>query len=305
MPVDPQLEPFLAQTAAMPPLDQIPLDVLRNTPLVARETEIAIDHIENLTIATPAGDIPARLYRDGAETLPLLVYLHGGGWVVGGLDSHDSICRELAIAGGCAILSVDYRLAPEHKFPAAIDDALAAVRWAAAHAGRLGVDAARIAVGGDSAGGNMAAVTSVRVRDEGGPALAGQLLVYPVTRYHTPPTRSIVENGEGYFLTRGAMVWFSANYLPDESVAHHPHFEVAATADLRNLPPALVITAEFDPLRDEGEQYAEMLAAAGVSVEQKRYDGMIHGFFGMPGVDRSAAAMTLAGDWLKRIFAVS
>ncbi len=237
-----------------------------------------------------------------APALPLLVYFHGGGFVLGDLDSHDSICRNLALAADAVVVAVDYRLAPEHPFPAAADDCLAATRWAAARAAALGADPARIAVAGDSAGGNLAAVVALRLRDEGGPALRGQLLIYPVTDNHVEPTASMIANGEGYFLTREAMLFFDKHYLADPDHLAHPHFAVLRAPDLSGLPPAYVLTAEYDPLLDEGEAYAARLSAAGVAVEQVRALGVIHGFFGMAGIDRGALAVSEAGRWLQGIF---
>jgi acetyl esterase len=220
------------------------------------------------------------------------------------LDTHDGMCRNLCAGSVCVVASVDYRLAPEHKFPAGIDDCLHATRWAAAHAAELGADPRRIAVAGDSAGGNIAAVTALRVRDEGGPALCGQLLLYPVTDYHTPGTPSYQENAEGYGLTRDTMKWFWGHYLRDPSEGTHPHAAPLRAPDLSGLPPALVITAEYDPLRDEGELYGRRLEQAGVPAEIIRYDGMMHGFFTMVGVlDTARAAVATAAGRLGSVFA--
>jgi acetyl esterase len=303
MPLDPQIVPVLEQLSQMPKLWEVPLELVRASPALRAPGVTPMASVADVGIETPAGAIRGRLYRPAEGTLPLLVYFHGGGFVLGDLDSHDEICRTLAQAAGCAVLAVDYRLAPENKFPAATDDALAAVRWAAANAARLGIDPERIAVGGDSAGGNLSAVTALRIRDEGGPALAGQMLIYPVVAHYEPPTRSLIENGEGYFLTREAMVFFTDQYLPDEAATRHPHFAVLTAADLSALPPAYVLTAEFDPLRDEGEAYAERLQAAGVPVEAERWDGVIHGFFGMTGVDAGSRAVERAGAWVAARFA--
>jgi acetyl esterase len=220
------------------------------------------------------------------------------------LDTHDGMCRNLCAGAACVVASVDYRLAPEHKFPAGTDDCLAATRWAAAHAAELCADPARLAVAGDSAGANMAAVTALRVRDEGGPPLCGQLLLYPVTDYHTPGTPSYDENAEGYGLTRETMKWFWAHYLNDASEGAHPHASPLRTRDLSRLPPALVVTAEYDPLRDEGELYAEKLRAAGVPTALTRYGGVNHGFMFWVGVvDKAGAAMSEACLWLHGKFA--
>jgi acetyl esterase len=214
------------------------------------------------------------------------------------------MCRNLCAGAGCVVASVDYRLAPEHKFPAGIDDCLHATRWAAAHVAELAADPARIAVAGDSAGANMAAVTALRVRDEGGPALCAQLLLYPVTDYYTPGTPSYEENAEGYGLTRDTMKWFWDHYLSEASQGAHPHASPLRATDLSGLPPALVITAEYDPLRDEGERYAEKLRAAGVPVAMSRYDGVNHGFMFWVGVvDKAGVAMAEACEWLRGVFA--
>ena len=222
----------------------------------------------------PAG---ARLPPEGRGPFPLVVFFHGGGWVLGDLDPHDPISADYSAAGAdCVVVSVGYRLAPERRFPAAIDDALAATRWVAEHAVEVGGDPARIAVAGDSAGGNLSAVTALRIRDEGGPALRGQLLIYPGLGFPTPPTPSYIENAEGYGLTREAALWFWRQYLGDESLATNWHAAPLLAPDLGGLPPALVITAEYDVLRDEGERFVERLRAAGVEARAARYDGVHH-----------------------------
>ena len=195
--------------------------------------------------------------------LPGLVFFHGGGWVIGDLDSHDDLCRDLAAQAGCAVLSVDYRLAPEHRFPAAADDAIAATNWVAANAAPLGIDPKRLAVGGDSAGGNLAAVAALAARDAGRP-LAAQLLIYPVTDMSRFEGESYATCGEGYGLTAGAMVWFRDHYLTDANAARDWRVSPLLASDLGRSPPALVVTAEFDVLRSEGEAYAKRLAEAGV-----------------------------------------
>lgn len=259
--------------------------------------------ITNRTLPGPAGEIPIRIYTpDGMGPFPLLLFFHGGGFVVGSLDSGDDTCRALCRGAGCIVVSVDYRLAPEHKFPAASDDCLAATRWAADHAAEVNGDPARLVVAGDSAGGNLAAVTALRTRDEGGPRLCGQLLFYPVTGYHTPPTPSYIANANGYLLTRAMMVWFWGHYLNHPGEASHPHAVPLCAADLSNLPSALVITAEFDPLRDEGERYAERLQLAGVPTVCSRYDGMIHGFLMLDELfGESRQAMDEAIMWLRQL----
>ena len=248
----------------------------------------------------PACDVPVRVYVpvDEPGPRPVLVYFHGGGWVIGDLETHDSTVRKLAAASGVTVVSVDYRLAPEDPFPAAVDDCLAAVRWVVDNAGDLGVDPSRLAVGGDSAGGNLAAVAAGRLRDDGVP-VAFQLLVYPVTD-GTMGLPSYDENAEGYFLTRDTMAWFWDHYVGGEHRTNPLASPLHAPDEaLAGLPPALVITAEFDPLRDEGEAYGARLAGAGVATTTTRYDGVIHGFFqmsdmipeGAAAIDEAAAAL--------------
>lgn len=228
--------------------------------------------------------IPVRVYwpQTGSNGLPVVVYFHGGGWVLGGLDSHDPLCRSLANEVGAVVVSVDYRLAPEHRFPAAAEDAYAATAWVHAHATELGAAPSRLAVAGDSSGGNLAAVVALMARDRGGPPLRFQLLVYPVVDYarNTPSYRA---NAEGYFLTATHMRWYWDQYLGTADGAG-PYASPLRAHDLRGLPPAYVVTAEFDPLRDEGEAYAQRLREAGVPVSVRRYDGMFHGFFSLAGL---------------------
>lgn len=261
----------------------------------------AVAQIEEVTIPGPAGGIRVRIYTPHGEgPFPALVYCHGGGWVVGDLDTVDVPCRRLATRASCVVVSVDYRLAPEHRFPAAAEDAYAAFQWLVSHARALQVDATRIAVGGDSAGGNLAAVVALMARDRAAPQPCFQVLLYPVTdgALDTPSYR---ENAEGYLLTRDSMVWFWNHYVGDADRTH-PYASPLRAEHHRGLPPAFVVTAEFDPLRDEGEAYARRLAEAGTPVECKRYDGTIHGFCWMPGVldkgrqalDDTAAALTAA-----------
>lgn len=245
----------------------------------------ALGRVEDLSIPGPGGDLPVRVYAmEHGGLRPALVYFHGGGFVFGNLDTHDAVCRAIAKHSGAVVISVDYRLAPEHKFPAAVEDSHAATVWVAANAERLGIDASRIAVGGDSAGGNLATVVAMRCRDAGGPALAAQVLLYPVTDTSSFETASHREFAEGYFLTRGAMDWFTGHYVASSDQRRHPEASPLLASNLSSLPPALVITAEFDPLRDEGEAYAERLRQAGVPVTISRYPGMIHGFISMHGV---------------------
>jgi acetyl esterase len=248
---------------------------------MTRGTAEPVAKVEDRSIPGPESQIPVRIYvPEGTPPFPVLVFYHGGGWVIGNLDSHDALCRGLTNAVGCVTVSVDYRLAPEAKFPAAAEDCYVATRWVAENAAALGCDARRLAVGGDSAGGNLAAVVPLMARDRGGPAIAFQALLYPVTD-GSMETGSYHELADGFFLTKGAMAWFWDHYARNDADRSHPYAAPINATDLRGLPPALVITAEFDPLRDEGEAYAAKLLAAGVPVTCTRYDGTIHGFVSM------------------------
>ncbi len=263
-----------------------------------------VHEVRDITIPGPLGDIPARLYKPSAATdLPVLVWYHGGGWVIGSVEGSDATARALANKSGCAVVSVEYRMAPEVKFPGPFEDCFAATAWVAANGAELGVDGSKLAVGGDSAGGNLAAAVAIAAAERGGPKIGFQLLVYPVTdhNYNTP---SYASNANGYLLTIGSMKWFWNHYLNSPEDGKNPLASPLRKDDLSGQPPALVITAEFDPLCSEGEAYAERLRAAGVAVESKRYDGMIHGFFGMAAVMESGAeAVAQASTSLKNAFA--
>ena len=251
--------------------------------------------VNDLAIPGPAGMIPARFYEPagtGLEGRPLIVYFHGGGWTIGDLDTCDSVCRFLALNTPAAVLSVGYRLAPEHPFPAAVEDALAAYRWAAVDNARLGADPARIALAGDSAGGNLAASVSLLARDEGIPSPAMQALIYPVTDA-VGGQRSRDEFAKGFLLTRADMDWFERHYLPLETDRSDPRVSVLRAGDLSGLPPAYVATAGFDPLRDEGEAYATRMREAGVPVALRRHPGLIHGFANMTAISHTAKAAML------------
>ncbi len=251
-----------------------------------------VTHKLNARIYTPAGDGP----------FPVLVYYHGGGWVICNLDTHDSPCRSMCNLVNCIVVSVDYRLAPEHPFPAAADDAYAAAKWVHQNIARYNGDPNRIAVGGDSAGGNLSAVTSIKAKENGDLPLVFQMLIYPVTNMVSFDTDSYSQYAEGYFLTKSMMEWFRRLYMGSAS-AESPYASPLLADDLSGLPPALVVTAEFDPLRDEGEAYAKRLHEAGVSVQCSRYNGMIHPFWGMGGITSQAkAAHREAAECLKRAF---
>jgi len=258
--------------------------LFRETRPASTPTPPQIGMVRDLTADGPLGPIPLRVYRPAgvpaSTPLAVLVFFHGGGWVIGDLEMHDVLCRQLTAGSGVSVVSVDYRLAPEHKFPAAVDDAWAATRWVVAHAGELGADASRLAVGGDSAGGNLAAVVALLARDKGAPAIAVQVLIYPVTDL-VGETRSYRDFAEGYLLTREGMRWFIAHYLTAEAEAADWRASPLRAQSLAGLPPALIVTAGFDPLRDEGEAYAERLRDAGVRVDSVCYGGMIHGFVPM------------------------
>lgn len=231
-------------------------------------------------IPGPGEDIPIRIYTPAGDgPWPMLLYFHGGGWVLGSLESVDSYCRIICRAVPCLVISVNYRHAPEHKFPAAAEDCYAATVWAAAHGAALNGDPTRLAVGGSSAGGNLAAVTCLMAKANGGPAITFQLLSVPVTHY-SYDSHSYQENREGYGLTRANMEWFWDHYLNQPEDGQHPYASPLLAGDLSGLPPAFVLTAEFDPLRDEGEAYSERLRQAGVPVTATRYAGMIHSFLG-------------------------
>ncbi len=293
MPLDPPVAAVLQLLA-----DQgTPMSMVNGTPQEARDgframtvgirdpaTNAQVRAVEDSVIAGPAGDLAIRTYRPEADgPVPTVVYFHGGGFVIGDLDTQDDHARLICRDVNAVVVSVDYRLAPEHPFPAGFEDCLAATRWVADHIDELGGDAARIAVSGDSAGGNLAAAVAVACKD-GGPSLKAQLLLYPGVDFRQDETLypSRVENGEGYFLSAVDMAWFRDHYLGGETTHENdPRASVLLTEDLAGLPAAVVGTGEYDPLRDEGEAYATSLEKAGNTVVLHRFDGLIHGFFGM------------------------
>lgn len=264
---------------------------VRSTTRALAGEKLPVAHVDSKSVRGPAGEIRARLYRPygGSEPRPLVVYYHGGGWVLCDLDTHDDPCRFLAVHAGVNVLSIDYRLAPEHCFPAAVDDAVAAFRFAVEQADALGSAGQPIAVAGDSAGGNLSAVVSQRTARDGGPAPAFQLLLYPVTDL-SKKHESYRLFSDGFFLTEKTMDWYRDHYLPDPSAALDPAASPLLAADLSGLAPAHVVTAGFDPLRDEGEAYAQRLEAAGVAVTLRRYPGLVHGFVNSTSLGTSSRA---------------
>lgn len=305
------LHPYIAKAlqagAHLPPLDAQPIAAARaqvKARYAASEPPRPVGAVRDIMLASGDHEIGARVYTpEGAGPFPMVAFFHGSGFVALDLDTHDGICREICAGAACTVVSVDYRLAPEHRFPAAPDDCLAATRWIAAHASVLGGDATRIAVAGDSAGGCLAAVTALRIRDEGGPRLCGQLLWYPATDYPEPLTSTHQAFAEGYGLTLDVLRWYWGHYLPDPSSANDPRASPLRASSFANLPPALVQTAEFDVLRDEGERYVELLRDAGVDAQLARCSSMNHGFLKYMNVLPEARyAMADANAWLRERF---
>ena len=307
MPLDPQAQEVLELIASLglPPNHTVSPEQARiNAKARPRAAGPEVAKVEDHTISTPDADIPVRIYTPpGPGPFPVLVWLHGGGWVLGDLESADPTARHLTVGAGCVVVSVDYRLAPETKFPGAADDCYAATLWTAQNASRLNADARRMAVGGDSAGGNLAAVVAHMARDRGTLDLTFQLLVYPVTERRFTTT-SYQQYADGHLLTKDGMQWFWEHYLKDPADAFHPYAAPLCAKDFDNLPAALVITAECDPLCDEGEAYAQRLQAAGIPTTYSCYSGMIHGFFGMPAaLDKGMQAIQEASAALRQAFA--
>ena len=314
MPLDPQIETLLnlVKKAGLPELWTLTPDQAREQyAMRVRNAEVkqSIHRTQDRRIPGPGSDIALRIYwpreaREG-ELFPVLLWLHGGGFVIGSLDTHDSACRMLATQAECMVVSVDYRLAPEFRFPAAVDDCQAALRWLALHASEIGADAQRIAVGGDSAGANLATVIAIAARDDGHPKVAFQLLIYPCTAPE-PETPSQHKFAEGYLLTRNAIVWFYKQYQRSQRDSNDWRFAPLLKDDLSNLPPSLVLVAGYDPLRDEGIDYAKRLIEAGNRVTLVNYEGMIHGFYLTGGVvDGAKRAVAQSAAALREAFAQS
>jgi acetyl esterase len=301
MPLDPQIKALLdAQVNAPKPYQQTVEDARATMLARPRQPGPAMASEEDRRIPGPGGDIPVRIFRPGNADGSVLVFFHGGGWVLGNLDTHAGNCRNLAQHAACTVIAVDYREAPEHRFPSAAADAYAAASWVAANAADVGVDASRLAVGGESAGGNLAAVVCLMARERGGPAIKQQWLAYPVMD-HSFDRPSYSEVGNGYGLEKASMEWFWNHYLGPDGDGSHPYASPLRAESLAGLPPAVVVTCEFDPLRDEGNAYAERLSREGVAVELRCVPGVNHAFLGMP-VDAAAAAYDEIGRLLRAGF---
>jgi acetyl esterase len=310
MSLDPQIQQLIEKLSALPKMATLSPAASRELSLQmvrARGGEATpVGHVEDRSIPGPAGDIPVRVYTpsDIAEPMPLLVFYHGGGHVFGSPETHDFATRNLCVGAKCKVVSVNYRKAPENKFPAAVDDAYAALKWCVDHATELAIDPARVAVGGDSAGGNLAAVVSLMARDKSGPALVHQMLVYPVADYRCS-SDSYERCATGYgVLEAETMLWFRNHYLNSADEASDWRASPILASDLSNLPPTFLLTAEYDVLHDEGKAFAEALRAAGNDVDYRDYAGMIHGFFPMaPNVDLAVEAQADACAHLRAAFA--
>lgn len=312
MPLDPQAQEILqkAKASGLPPVYTLPVDQARKRmrdAFISGTPPEPVKLVEDLRIPGPNNGLPLRVYHPNPdERLPVLVFFHGGGWTINDLDTHDAVCRKLANDAGSAVISVDYRLAPEYKYPFGLEDAYLATQWVEDNASVIKCDASRIAVGGDSSGGTMATGVSMLSRDRNGPNIIFQVLAYPVTDYYMPGTSSYVENATGYSLNRDFMIWFWTNYLPDGANLDDPYLCPLRANDLSKLPPALIMTGEYDPLRDEGRRYAERLREAGVKVDYKHYDDQMHGFImQFRVIDRARIALEYIAASLREVFRLS
>lgn len=311
MAVDQAIQQVLDQMNALnlPPLENIPAHVYREYSKKGanpNEVKEEVRDVQNVEVPLEGRTIPVRIYTplEGQAPYPTLVFFHGGGWVIGDLDSHDAICRHLANGASCKVIAVDYRLAPEHKFPAAVDDAYDVFNWVVEHAKEYECDPERLAVGGDSAGGNLAAVTAIREKEAGRSNILFQWLIYPSTGIKNPEDApSLKENREGYLLSAELMEWFRVHYYNHSDEATHPYVAPVLFKDHSGLPPALIATAQYDPLRDIGKTYADTLEQAGVDVTYKNYDTLIHGFLGFYQVsDDARKAFDESIEGLKHAF---
>ena len=306
MPLEPEIQAHLTRLAALPAATLSDLAAYREGAARSAQTlprrDLPIAGKRDLNIHAPDAALPARLYAPvGEAPTGLLVYFHGGGWAASDIETHDALCTDLCSVSGVRVLSVAYRLAPEFKFPIPLDDCWHATVWAAQNAAELGADPARLAVGGDSAGGNLAAAVALRARDAGAPALAAQLLIYPATELRRTDTPSYSTNADGYGLSAQVMRAFIGLYLASPEDALHPYASPLLTPDLGGLPPALILTAEFDPLRDDGVLYAEALEAAGTEATHLPGPGLIHTFARLAALSPgSATNMDAAAQWLKK-----
>ena len=309
---DPEVQALLesADRLPIPPTYALSVESARDRldRLLTDQPVEAVAGVENFSIPGPESAIPIRIYvPDGSPPYPVLVYFHGGGWTAGSLDTHDSVCAALTNRAGCLTVSVDYRLAPEHPFPAAVEDSYAAVEWLAAHGERINADTGRIAVAGDSAGGNLTAAVTIMARDHDGPRFVHQGLLYPAVASPTVHEfESYEENAEGYLLEMASVRWYYDQYFQSPVHARNEYAAPLLADDLSGLPPATVITAGFDPLRDEGIEYAVRLEADGVDVEHRHYERMIHAFVSLPeAISQSQAAIDALGSQLAGAFDTS
>lgn len=303
MPLHPMIRAMLDKAAGLPPMHTVPVETIRAGDMAryAAVPRPEVAHVEDRHIDGPRGSLMVRIYRpDMSDARPVIVFFHGSGFVICSVDTHDGFCRQMCLKTGMIVVSVDYALAPENKFPAGPDDALAATLWVAQNAGQFGGDPGRIALAGDSAGGTMAAVTAMRLRDLDGPRIAAQLLIYPVTDHYSAGHASWTERGAGFGLSADGMRWFWDLYLDDPAQGADPLASPARAGELSGLPPVHVVTAEYDLLRDEGEHFAKRLVQAGVPVSHVRYPDVNHGFMNWVGLmDRSDEALDTACNWLR------